>query len=223
MPNWCDTEYRVVGPGNEIRNLKRHIEKFVSKELHHSDFKEAWLGNIAIGMGLNWEEIPCRGTLDSMAAWHPWSQDDAELQINTTSAWTPTEELFFKVASKYASHCKVYYMAIEPGVGLYMTNDANKKVFTEDFYVDCHFEEPGSELEEALSNFFGDGLTPWTRDGLSDALNEIRDLLFNSKDIDSKDYEVEDLIQRIEKIEESWSEGNFFNVHPVEVNYDEVY
>lgn len=223
MPNWCDTQYCILGPRKEICSLKKHIEEFTSKEFSPSDFKEKWLGNIAIGAGLDWEKIPCRGTLDRIDAWYPRNKDDAELQIDTTSAWSPTEELFFKVAAKYAPHCKVYYLAVEPGVELYMTNDAAKTVFTEEFYVDSHFATADSDLEKALRNFFGDGLTSWRRDELGDVLDEIRDMLFSSKDIDSNDYEIEDLIQRIERAEESWPEGNFLNFHHVEVNYDEIF
>lgn len=219
MPNWCDTDYRVIGPGNEIRKMKKHLEKAISKELHPSDFHASWLGNVALEAGIDWNKIPCRGTLDYIDVFHPYSKKKAELQLSTTTAWCPTDELIYKVAKKYAPNAKMYYIAVEPGCEIYETNDAKKEVYKEDYYVDGYFDNHGGELEKELGDFFRDGISSYTKEDLLSIFDQIKEDLKDKSINFNNCNTIEDFINRVDEIREDWKES-FICIYPINIIQD---
>lgn len=55
MPNWCETVYFFTGNQAELEFLYTKLGEWTSEEKSPSDFGANWLGNIAMGAGLNWK------------------------------------------------------------------------------------------------------------------------------------------------------------------------
>ena len=62
MPNWCETVYFFTGNQAELEFLYTKLGEWPSENKSPSDYGAKWLGNSAMGAGLNWKQIPCRRT-----------------------------------------------------------------------------------------------------------------------------------------------------------------
>lgn len=58
MPNWCSTDYYVVGSKKELSDLNRKMEKLENrkKSLVKNGFGNSWLGNLVKYLGGDWEK-----------------------------------------------------------------------------------------------------------------------------------------------------------------------
>ena len=63
MPNWCSTEYYVVGSKRELSDLNKKMERLENRKesLVKNSFGNTWLGNLVESLGGDWEKVYCRG------------------------------------------------------------------------------------------------------------------------------------------------------------------
>ena len=112
MPNWCSTDYQIVGIRTEVQNLYNKFKKVIatdrSYEKDGTTFlpNSSWLGYVVkdiLEIDPETEVIPCRGTIE-------WLQeeldideanDTASFQLMTETAWSDCRKLFFTLMEKY--------------------------------------------------------------------------------------------------------------------------
>ena len=130
MPNWCDTTYKAVG-------TKKQVKEFydLAMKAWNNEDNKGWLGHFVTGLGGDWEKVPCRG----------WMRDEPNMCGNGTwcevyadTAWCEPPEWRHFIESKIKG-LKIYYVAIEPGCDVYLSNDDE---YADKYYVDAGPEQP---------------------------------------------------------------------------------
>lgn len=150
MPNWCSTDIYIWPCSNAnynkaksgLKRLYKLLSEWSSKEYHKSDFGESWLGNLVLASGItksdpeegeyldeNGEEIKCRGWIEDLEMDEDIVGDRSIpcIRIQTETAWGPMVKLFKLILDKYYPEGRIVYSAVEPGCGVYETNDENLK------------------------------------------------------------------------------------------------
>lgn len=92
MPNWCSTDYYVVGSKKELSDLNRKMEKLENrkKSLVKNGFGNTWLGNLVKYLGGDWEKVYCRGE------WmcREYDKEKNTLTFTTETAWCEMEKVY---------------------------------------------------------------------------------------------------------------------------------
>jgi len=150
MPNWCDTTYKAVG-------TKEQVKKFYDLAMsswNKTDNNQGWLGHFVTELGGNWEQVYCRGWMRDQ----PYlNNDGTECTIFCYTAWGEPNQWREFIQSQIDG-LFLYYVAIEPGCGVYCSND---DYYADKYYVDYAIEQPDSpymtedELLEFMSNELG--------------------------------------------------------------------
>lgn len=144
MPNWCSTVYVVEGDSKEIKNLYGLMKKLQDRKSPavKNDFGTTWLGCLVDALGKDWNAISCRGS------WSCLEMDGEVLKFNTETAWAPCNETFDAVREKFPS-LHYYFIAEEPGLEVYETNDEYGVYFEDKFLLDACTPE-----EEYIHEYF---------------------------------------------------------------------
>lgn len=133
MPNWCSTDYYVLGSRKEIMDLSKRMERLENrkKSLINNGFGNTWLGNLVNNLGGDWENVYCRGE------WmcREWNKEKNTLTFTTETAWQEMKEWRRFIESCYKT-IKILYVTEEPGMGIYKTNDLNEIFFKAKFVLD---------------------------------------------------------------------------------------
>lgn len=119
MPNWCSTDFRIVR--QESDGGIKPLYDFIKKDMYEKCNGRLWLGDL-VEKGLDTDPAKgkylCRGHIYDVSLY-----SDEEICICTETAWEPSTELFFDLCKKFVPGATVYYIAEEPGCGVYCTND----------------------------------------------------------------------------------------------------
>lgn len=133
MPNWCSTDYYVLGSRKEIMDLSKRMERLENrqKSLINNGFGNTWLGNLVNNLGGDWENVYCRGE------WmcREWNKEKNTLTFTTETAWQEMKEWRRFIESCYKT-IKILYVTEEPGMGIYKTNDLDEIFFKAKFVLD---------------------------------------------------------------------------------------
>lgn len=133
MPNWCSTDYYVLGSRKEIMDLSKRMERMENrkKSLINNGFGNTWLGNLVNNLGGDWENVYCRGE------WmcREWNKEKNTLTFTTETAWQEMKEWRRFIESCYKT-IKILYVTEEPGMGIYKTNDLDEIFFKAKFVLD---------------------------------------------------------------------------------------
>ena len=133
MPNWCSTDYYVLGSRKEIMDLSKRMERLENrkKSLINNGFGNTWLGNLVNNLGGDWENVYCRGE------WmcREWNKEKNTLTFTTETAWQEMKEWRKFIESCYKT-IKILYVTEEPGMGIYKTNDLDEIFFKAKFVLD---------------------------------------------------------------------------------------
>lgn len=133
MPNWCSTDYYVLGSRKEIMDLSKRMERLENrkKSLINNGFGNTWLGNLVNNLGGDWENVYCRG------GWmcREWNKEKNTLTFTTETAWQEMKEWRKFIESCYKT-IKILYVTEEPGMGIYKTNDLDEIFFKAKFVLD---------------------------------------------------------------------------------------
>lgn len=133
MPNWCSTDYYVLGSRKEIMDLSKRMERLENrkKSLINNGFGNTWLGNLVNNLGGDWENVYCRGEWMG----REWNKEKNTLTFTTETAWQEMKEWRRFIESCYKT-IKILYVTEEPGMGIYKTNDLNEIFFKAKFVLD---------------------------------------------------------------------------------------
>lgn len=131
MPNWCSSAYTIVGEEKEVEALHGLMEKLegMREPSVPNGFGTSWLGCLVDALGGDCEKTYCRGS------WSDLDLQGGTLTFNTETAWSPCNEVFELVRSKFPS-ISYYFLAEEGGNGMYQTNDGSGAYYPERFFVE---------------------------------------------------------------------------------------
>ena len=168
MPNWCSTAYVVEGDAKEIKSLYDLMQNLqnMEKPSKPNGFGTSWLGCLVDALGEDWENVSCRGS------WNGLELVGDVLKFNTETAWAPCNETFEAVREKYPS-LRYYFIAEEPGLEVYETNDEYGVYFKDRYFLDActpegeYINEYFEKLEDAFK---------WIEDEFGKAVTMIEDI-----------------------------------------------
>lgn len=143
MPNWCDTEYTIIGKKEKVKNLYDLVTK-----LNNQTTGDLWLGTISNELGGK-EEDQARGWISYVGELSP---DEEQFTIGCNTAWGEPDN--WRHFIERTADVNVTYIAIEPGCEVYLTNNPD--------YIDSYI------LDDDI-----DGLSyPHTEHEVIDMINE---------------------------------------------------
>lgn len=156
MPNWCSTDYYVVGSKKEVLDLNKKMERLENrkKSLVKNSFGNTWLGNLVKSLGGDWEKVYCRGE------WmcREYNKEKNTLTFTTETAWREMDEWRKFIESCYKT-IKILYVTEEPGMEIYKTNDKDG-IFFKDRYIldygeDIEYFETIDQVVKFTEEFIG--------------------------------------------------------------------
>ena len=188
MPNWCSTTYKCAGEPKDINalySMLKYIDKRKTTVLKNG-FGKWWLGNLVHLLGFDWEKYYCRGEITD------YDIDGNVITIWQETAWGEQEGVREAIETAYPS-IKVYYIAEEPGCGVFCTNDSNREYFSERYFLDSYEDTDYfgtiEEVADKVSEIVGYEVKP--------CLNEAQDAL----DRYVEEHEDEDLFYSLNEFE----------------------
>lgn len=130
MPNWASTLYVAVGDKQQLKQLHSIMDELecMKEPLHPNGFGAAWLGNLVIKLGGDWNKVYCRGYWDDLTF------NGSEITFHVESAWGELNEVR-ELIEKHFPDIKLYFQSEEPGMGIYTTNDDTGQYFPDQFYL----------------------------------------------------------------------------------------
>ena len=144
MPNWCLTNYKIVGPKEDIRRFNDMLDDLsaLPEPRVENGFGKLWLGCLVDYLGGDWHDIYCRGEVCDR------DTDMAGEMITLTvmSAWAEQAQTRSFLQEKFPK-CQFYYISEEPGNGYYIKNDAENEFFPENFVLQYSVEEGSFDVE----------------------------------------------------------------------------
>lgn len=154
MPNWCHTHYRILGDKNQINEIYNAIEhlKSLPKPFVENGFGKLWLGCLVNYLGGDWHKVNCRGEITD------YMRYDESLDIYTMTAWAECNEVRAFLEDKFPD-ISIYYLAEEPGMCEYYTNDKDGSNFHAKYML---------YIEDIL-----DGDYYWTLQEVAEAINDL--------------------------------------------------
>lgn len=173
MPNWCTTEYYVVGSKKELSDLNKKMERLENrkKSLVKNDFGNTWLGNLVKLLGGDWEKVYCRGEWMNRV----YDEVNNSLTFTTETAWCEMNEWRKFIESCYKT-IKILFVTEEPGCGIYQTND-KEGVFFKDKYIldyteDVEYFYTIDEAIKFIEELIGIKIEDKTVNGIQEKLDE---------------------------------------------------
>lgn len=173
MPNWCTTEYYVVGSKKELSDLNKKMERLENRKesLVKNGFGNTWLGNLVESLGGDWEKVYCRGQWMCRV----YNKENNSLTFTTETAWKEMDEWRKFIESCYKT-IKILFVTEEPGCGIYQTNDLGG-VFFKDKYVldyteDVEYFETIDQAVEFIEELIGLKIEDKTVNGIQEKLDE---------------------------------------------------
>ena len=159
MPNWCFTSYVVTGEEKEVCDLYEKMRSLEEREesLVENGFGKTWLGNLVTLLGGDWNTIYCRGDWSDLTK----DDDNGALRFDTETAWCDADETIAFLQEKYPN-LEFYFIAEEPGMGYYATNDTAGEYFPQRYTVLPYDSGEEYQYEEGEEQAFFDEITNLT-------------------------------------------------------------
>ena len=138
MPNWCDTTYKAVGPKESVKKFyDLAMRSWKEGSEKHPQADKGWLGSFVDFLN-GPESAYARGWMQD----EPYLRDDfedyAECTIYCETAWGEPNQWREFIESQIED-LHILYVAIEPGCGVYCSNDDE---YEGKYYVDAGPEQP---------------------------------------------------------------------------------
>lgn len=193
MPNWCSTDYYVVGSKKEVLDLNKKMERLENrkKSLVKNSFGNTWLGNLVNYLGGDWEKVYCRGE------WmcREYNKEKNTLTFTTETAWREMNE-WRKFIESYYTTIKLLYVTEEPGMEIYKTNDKDG-VFFKDRYIldygeDIEYFETIDQVVKFTEEFIGVKIEDKTVNGIQRTIDDFF-VKSNEKDLYFSFHEFEEV------------------------------
>jgi len=142
MPNWCSSKYAFYADDenkDELLRLHNNLSGIMKTPSEvENGFEPGWLGKVAIKHGIDWESLPCKGTIEHLDRYKPGGNF---FTLNAETAWSPTEELWETVIARYEGISFVY-IAEEAGNGIFTNTDAAGTFFPEKYLFEIWGNAP---------------------------------------------------------------------------------
>lgn len=175
MANMCENQIYIVGPVSEITTLFEKINECIGGDDYYEEFEriciEAGFSRINDDGKIE-STLPCTGAFLVDPQIIQVDEETSEIYMETDTKWEPQSEMWLELLKKYAPNSKYYHLSIEPGCGIYETNDINRDYFDIDYIVDYY--NISDELDEIFDECIEDGLNYFSED---DYIDEILDIL----------------------------------------------
>lgn len=140
MPNWCNTNYRVIGEAKNVERLAhemKELENLPGTGLVANGFGPAWLGNLVVKEGGDPNSVSCRGE------WffdHPEQPIvDGVLSFSVVSAWSEMSEWRHFLEKRF--DVKVFFLSEEFGSLVFESNDSAHRFFEDEYYFNIDSTE----------------------------------------------------------------------------------
>ena len=156
MPNWCNTQYVIVGDEKELEELKSVLDRMNERDCPKvsNDFGHMWLGELVTELGFDWNERRCRGIIMD------YGLKDGILFMDQETAWCEQEGVRESIEERFPS-LTVYFLEEELGCGIFRTNDAAGDIFADRYLLvsetDWEYFNSKESMDEYLSKNYGDG------------------------------------------------------------------
>ena len=223
MPNWCYNYEKIVGPKEEVKPLYDKLTEWIYDDVCPNSFKDGWLGNIVSHSGIDdgkepdYQKYPCRGELADPFSYEE-ENNEGIISFATTTAWGPIPATWYAVLKKHAPHAKYYYMAEEPGMAIFESNDYEHRFYDEVFVISCDFSDE-ENLPEIYAEEFKDSedgmLWDWDPDEVIGMMERITGITIHDH---NNDDELKLLMEAFEKkTEQDLADSyNYINVYKIE-------
>ena len=164
MPNWCFSDYALVGSEEDVNNAYEAISTLEEIPRSYPDepwsFRNNsnWLGYVVEDvLKRPYEEISCRGTFNDVDK-YKHEEGKWVLSFTTETAWGPCYDCIEELADKF--NLRVNYTAEELGMCIFVKRDKDD-MFPKNFY---YSDETNVDYFDTLEDFikeYGDsyGLT----------------------------------------------------------------
>lgn len=129
MANWVDTSYHITGNAKDMEDLYELIRSFIDgkREPMEKDADKSWEGNIVLALGESVENKYIRGFIRYV------DFDGEVLTLDADEAWQVTD--FEEILRSHYKDMEILYMGEEWGDEYFITNDKDKKVYSNRFAV----------------------------------------------------------------------------------------
>lgn len=109
MPNWCDTQYKIIGKKEEVADLYSKIQQLqnMNEPLEPNGFGNLWLGCLVKLLGGDYGQIYCRGHIID------FGYENDVIGFSVESAWNEMAEVRQFLQQTYPS-LKIFYYEEEP-------------------------------------------------------------------------------------------------------------
>lgn len=167
MPNWCSTDYYVVGSKKEVLDLNKKMERLENRK---KSLVKNGFGNLVKSLGGDWEKVYCRGE------WmcREYNKEKNTLTFTTETAWREMDE-WRKFIESYYTTIKLLYVTEEPGMEIYQTNDLDgvffKSKYVLDYTEDVEYFETIDQAVEFIEELIGIKIEDKTVNGIQKAMD----------------------------------------------------
>lgn len=153
MPNWCITDYTLVGSEKDVQKAYDALHKV--EETPRPDDHDpwsflsnpCWLGYIVEDIfKQTYDSVDCRGTFYGLST-STWG-DKSSVVFSTETAWSPCMEMMEKLAEMF--HLSLNFYSQEHG-SIYYVRQSPDGVYNDTLYYNS--EEEGEEFYETLADF----------------------------------------------------------------------
>jgi len=181
----------IVGDRRQLRSLYQKMLRLQNrkKPLIENGFyhPERWLGNLVSRLGGDYNEVYCRGTWDDL------DLNRESLYFFTESAWNAPFDLLRLIQKVYPG-LEIFFSAVGDDWDSYLTNDAERRFFTNRFELDMppdnDYYDSIEEVAELVGNYIGHHIEP-TKEAVYQAIEEWED---ENEDLDDyinlKEFEI---------------------------------
>lgn len=187
MPNLNVTDVRVAGSKDQIEQLYKIMTALeeAEKPAIENGFGTTWYGCLVNALGADWNNVYCRGSWQELE-----KVDNNTLRWWDETAWGPVLEVFDLIEAKFPE-LKVYWLAEEPGMCYFESNDCEHKFFNTQFilYYNDAYETEYFDSEEELLDFINELIDEYNKEGGNEhhvhSLQELDKLV---EDVDNNGY-----------------------------------
>jgi len=137
VPNWCSTTIAVYGNEEDIQSIASVLDglRGAKESRVENGFGNLWEGNVLDAYGIPWEGVSCRGVIDDYYI-ATNKNNEKYLYLLQTDAWCQNVGYLEAIIDKAGYDLKYVYQADEPGCGLYLNSDVERRFLIDKFKID---------------------------------------------------------------------------------------
>ena len=173
MPNWSYNRNIFRGKAKDLEDFVEKINEYTKQNLAPNGFGTNWLGNICIGFGFDYYDLPCRGTCENIITDSiEYCEDDEDgfIEIDTATAWANNPEMWLAIIEKHKLNFTYHWYMEEQGMNEFYKTEGSEEYFPENYYL------------HTICNGNRNTVYPKTEDDIIAHVNQTFDKTFKSID-----------------------------------------